>query len=62
MSDDLKAFAILVRKLREAQVEFFKTRQPDRRRTLLFQSKELERQVDKRVEEILDQEQGKLGI
>lgn len=46
---DLIEFATLVRKLREAQRQFFKTRASP----YLYESKALERIVDRKIEELL---------
>ena len=51
--NDLESFAVLVRKLREAQKNFFRTRE----HSYLFESKALEKIVDKKISEILDDKQ-----
>lgn len=55
MSDELEAFAMLVKKLRDSQRKFFQGRS----HTDLFESKRLEKIVDERCREILEK-QGKL--
>lgn len=54
-SDQLKKFTLLVQEMRDAQKAYFRTRNP----THLEMSKQLEKQVDRMVREILD-DQSKL--
>lgn len=49
--EELEALAVLVRKMRDAQKLFFKTRQ----HPVMYEAQALERAVDKKIKEILDQ-------
>jgi hypothetical protein len=55
---DWKAFAVLVLKMRAAQKDYFKTKNPQ----TLYSAKSLERQVDQRAEEIANGRQEELKI